>query len=460
MSDLERMILEQMDPRQIDVFGRLGYTPHARQLEFHNATEDEVLFGGSRGGGKTRSLVMEGLKLSIHHPGMRSLIIRQSFPQLRSTIVAELAKIGFARRAFGAQWNDSTMTLRFPNGSTLQCGYVSALTDLSQYQGTEHDALLIDELSLLIPEALPILRETLRGHNVIGVRATTNPGGPSHSAVKAEFVDATEKGRIVATADDGRTRRYIPSTVYDNLANVGVNYLAILEGIADPARRKAMLEGDFDAFGGQVFSEWNARRHVVPPIPKGLPLSWMRWSGIDYGFAAPFSYERFALDNDGRAWLEYEIYEKGLSPAQQAERIMECEEIANLFEVRHVIDPATSAQVYAGGLSIQGMYSVAGLTTIPGNNDRLAGWQTIHKYLAEGPLCLYHRAVKNQGNWPSETCPMLHVIDGAAPNFVRELAGAPYDPHKVEDVDTKASDHAIDAGRYALHYIGSAFRFF
>jgi hypothetical protein len=49
---------------------------------------------------------------------------------------------------------------------------------------------------------------------------------------------------------------------------------------------------------------------------------------------------------------------------------------------------------------------------------------------------------------------MLHVLDGCAPNLVRTLPALPYDPHRVEDVDTKADDHAADAARYLLHMLG------
>ena len=111
-----------------DVFGKLRYKPTGTRQLFHEATEDEVLYAGGRGGGKTRALVMEGVRLAVHYPGVRVLVIRRSYPQLKATVVGELAKVGFCKR-LGAQWNSSEMELRFPNGSLLKCGYVDALSD-------------------------------------------------------------------------------------------------------------------------------------------------------------------------------------------------------------------------------------------------------------------------------------------------------------------------------------------
>ena len=117
--------------------------------------------------------------------------------------------------------------------------------------------------------------ETLRSSNplvpVRWLRATANPGGPSHAYVRSHFVDATDDGRKVITDDQGRTTRFIRSSVFDNEKHVGRKYIAILEGIEDPARRKSMLEGDFNAFFGQVFQEFDPTRHIVPRKDVHIP---------------------------------------------------------------------------------------------------------------------------------------------------------------------------------------------
>jgi hypothetical protein len=443
----------------VDVFGKLRYKPTEKQTLWHQATEDEVLFAGGRGGGKTKALVMQALRLCAHFPGIRVLVIRRSYPQLKATVVAELAKVGFAKR-LGGQWNASDLELRLPNGSLLKLGYIDALADTAQFQGTEWQCLMIDELGLMIPEALPILRETLRSSNpaipIRWLRATANPGGPSHAYVRAHFIDATDDGRKVVTDEQGRTTRFIRSSVYDNVQHVGRGYVKILEGIEDPARRKSMLAGDFNAFFGQVFQEWDSTRHIVGPRKDvHIPAEWRRWCGIDYGFSAPWVALWLAIDNDGRAWAYREMYERGLSPAEQARRILEAEQRASECSVVHWIDPSTAAQVHAGAPSIQMMYATEGLGTVPADNNRLAGWQAVHAYLAEGPLCSFHAAARARDEWRGDACPKLHVVEGTCPNLVRTLPALPYDPIRVEDVDTKADDHVADALRYCLHSLSA-----
>lgn len=451
---LARAMRQTIRPDREDVFGKLRYRPTPKQQLFHEATEDEVLLAGGRGGGKTRALVMEAVRLCVVYPGIRVLVIRRSYPQLRATVVGELAKVGFCKR-LGAQWNSTEMELRFPNGSLLKCGYVDALVDTAQYQGTEWQVLMVDELGLMIPEALPILRETLRSSNpaipIRWLRATANPGGPSHAMVRSHWVDATDDGRKVITDETGRSTRFIRSSVFDNEKHVGRKYIAILEGIEDPARRKSMLEGDFNAFFGQVFQEFDPTRHIVPRQDVHLPASWRRCAGIDYGFAAPWAVLWAALDNDGRLWGYREFYERGVSPTDQARRILEAEARAKETGVTHWIDPSTQAKLHADAPSVFDMYAMAGLGCALGNNDRLAGWQAVHSYLAEAPICQYHAAQRERDEWRGETCPRLHVLEGTCPNLVRTLPALPYDPIRVEDVDTKAEDHIADAARYLMH---------
>lgn len=455
---LARALRQTIDPSSIDVFGKMRYKPTPKQQEFHDATEFDVVFGGSRGGGKSVGLLMEGIRRCVHHPGLRALALRRTYPELKATLLAELARYGFARR-LGATWNGGDYELRFPNGSVLRFGYCDSLADTARYQGTSWGLLLIDELTLMVPGCVEILRETLRsgdeGATVIGIRSSCNPGGPSHTTIKTNYVEATEYGSHVVTDEHGRTVRYIPAKVTDN-PHVGKDYVKVLEAIPDPARRKAMLDGDWSAFGGQVFAEWSQHRHVVPRGAVSLAPAWRRWCGIDFGFAAPWCALWAAQDGDGRWWVYREEYQKGLSPTEQAERILDIERQTH-EEVIHFIDPSTVAKA-TGGLSVSEMYAIAGLGCALATNDRLPGWQSVHAALADGPLCLYHQDLAEKGEWSGDSCPMLHVLDGAAPNLVRTLPDLPYDTVRVEDVDTKVEDHAADALRYLIHSTGSTAR--
>jgi len=456
MTVFGRALADSLDPQGIDAFKALKYKPTPKQAEFHAAQEFDVVFGGSRGSGKSLAVLMEGIAKCVHVPGLRALGLRRTYPELRATLLLELAKHGFAKK-LGCTWNGSEMVLKFTNGSVLQLGYCDSLSDTSRYQGTSWGLLLVDELTLLLPGCVEILRETLRsgdeGKSVIGIRSSCNPGGPSHTTIKVNYVEATDNGKNVVVDSHGRTVRYIPSRVFDN-PHVGKDYIRTLEAIPDVARRKAMLDGDWSAFGGQFFSEWSAHRHIVPRDAITLALGWRRWCAIDWGWSAPFCALWGAVDNDGRWWIFRELYQTLLSPAEQAARIMAAERKTG-EEVTHFIDPSTVAKA-TGGLSVQESYAQAGLGTALAVNDRIAGWQLLHAALADGPLCPYHMLLAERGEWTTDSCPRFHVLDGSAPNLVRTLPDAPYDKTRVEDLDSSCEDHAIDCARYLVASVASA----
>lgn len=446
-----RFIADALDPGGVDVFKLLHYKPTAKQAEFHAAQEFDVVFGGARGGGKSKALVMDAIARCARMPGLRALALRRTYPELRATLLMELARHGFAKK-LGCTWNGSELTLKFANGSLLQFGYLDSLTDVSRYQGTSWGLIAVDERTLMLPGAIEILRETIRsgdeGRSVIGLRGTCNPGGPSHTEIKTNYVEATEYGSHTAVDSHGKVVRYIPAKVSDN-PHVGRDYVRTLEAIPDPARRAAMLDGNWSSFGGQYFSEWNQFRHVVPRDAVTLGKGLKRWCGIDFGYAAPFCALWGAVDGDGRWWLYREIYQKGLRPEEQARRILEAERKAGEASVAHFIDPSTAAKP-TGGLSVQESYAIVGLGCAPAANDRISGWQLVHSALADGPLCPVHQLLADKGEWSTQTCPRLHVLEGSCPNLCRTLPDLPFDSTRVEDVDTRVEDHAADALRYMI----------
>jgi hypothetical protein len=399
------------------------------------------------------SLTVEAIKQAIKVPGLRCAVFRRSYPELYESILSNaLVKLDFAR-ALGARWNADAKVLTFPNQSSIRFRYAETLPDASHYQGGEYGLLCLDERAQFAPGVVEVLREGLRsgdgGRSVVGIRSTCNPGGASHTVVKTDYIEATDHGKNVVLDEQGRTIRFIPATVWDNIEHVSQAYVAELMSIKDPARRRAMLDGDFSAFGGQVFEEFSYDRHVVPRPTEALPKSWERWCGIDYGRRDPWAVLWMAIDNDHRVWLYRELYQTGVGVREQARRIMAIEAEAGELAVRHAIDPSTDNHL-TDGLSIYEEYAQEGLGCLKADNDRIGGWQLVHDVLADGPLCRWHEHQKEQGRWHQDTCPMLHVFDGTCPNLVRTLPDLPYDKTKIEDVDTKVEDHAADALRYAL----------
>jgi hypothetical protein len=451
---LEEQRQEAIRHSQMDVFGILGYEPSERQAEFHNATEQDVLYGGAAGGGKSYAIVMEAFKSAIRHPGIRILIMRRTFDELAESIFPVLAKHRYGLK-LGARWNGSEKELRFSNGSILRCRYLETAADASRRQGGQYQLLLVDEATLMPPGAVEVIKfERLRsgedGVPVLGTRMSCNPGGPSHGAVKTRYIKPTNYGQDVYTDDNGITVRFIPAKATDN-PHLDAGYFRNLDAIPDPDRRAAMRDGDWDRFAGMLFSEFNRERHTIPPIQ--LPSEWRRYEGVDWGYAAPWAVVFGVEDPDGRVWIERELYEAGVGEAEQARRILAAED--GLRPAARFADDAMWA-VMGDAKPMATVYAENGCLlekASKGPGSRIAGWQRIHSFLQEAPACYLHRDM----GWT--TCPRIHIFTTCA-NLLRELVDLPYATRgNVEDADTNASDHAADALRYLLLNVANVPRF-
>jgi hypothetical protein len=423
---------------------------------FHSATEDAVLFGGAAGGGKSLALCAEGIKWCARYPGFRVLLVRRSYDELAESILPALRRFSFAA-ALGGKWNGVKHELRFPQGSYFTLRYLETLDDASRRQGGSIQLLLVDEYGLMGPGIVDFLRyDRLRSDGtlpVIGMRATSNPGGASHGEVKALFIEPTDYGRKAYRADNGQTVRFIPAKSTDN-AHLDAGYLKRLDAIPDPNRRAAMRDGDWDTFSGAIFPELSQDRHVVEPMP--LPASWEKVNGIDWGFTKPWAVLYLAVDEDGRAWVYRELYATQVGERDQAERILAAEEAGENITARYSDDSMWAVRGDAKPLAE--VYAENGVWLTPagkGPGSRVQGWQRIHSYLAEMPACPHHRAK----GW--ETCPRIHIFSTCR-NLYTELKNLPYatTPGHLEDADPKAVDHAADALRYALLNIDGGAQFF
>jgi len=439
-----------------DTFALLRFAPNpgpqTRFLAGFDEPNTDQLYGGAAGGSKSTSLLLGALRACRRYPGLQAFWFRRTFPELRHSVLRLLARYGFGA-PLGCRWLKTEHELHFPNGSILTFAHAKNVEDATALQSGEIQLLLIDERTTIPPDVVDLLYSRVRsgvpGLPCLGIRSATNPGNVGHSRVRVEYVEATEHGAREIVDAAGRVRRFIQAKVSDT-PQLGPDYAASLQGLPE-AMRKAFLDGDWDVFAGQMFSEWRFVRHVLEPF--ALPQSWRRLGGIDYGYRAPSAVLWGAVDPDGRIWVTRELYKTQLGEKGLARAILEATPAGETPVF--AFDPSMAAKIGDAKPSAV-VLQEEGVALQAGDNDRLSGWQRVHTYLADGPACPHHRALASRGLWSGDSCPMLHVFSNCT-DLIRTLPALPHaDKGKLEDADTTAEDHLPDALRYLVMSVGTS----
>ena len=437
---------------------RVSYTPTPKQKMFHASKADELLFGGAAGGGKSKAVVMDALFRCLKYPKTHAYVFRRTYGELEDTVIRE------ARDSYPeglGKYNGARHEIVLPNQSVIHFRSCQHMQDMYAYKGVEIQWLYFDELTSFEQEIYDFLKTRLRARKSLKVRpcvrSTSNPGDIGHAWVKKLFVDAAPymemRESIVISRETGRRKRYrtqyIPSLVTEN-PYIGEDYLFQLEQKPE-ALRRALLYGDWNAFEGQVFTEWSDRpdhycdrlwTHVVEPFE--IPVTWPRYMSFDHGYAKPFSVGLWAVDPWGRAYRYREWYgcEKGranvglrLTPRQIAEGILQREsyEKENNLHIDRIADPAIFDRSRGDSVAqlMEPRDGAAGVYFRPGENNRLAGKMELHERL----------------RFDEEGKPKLYVFSTCR-DFIRTLPALSYSLRSVEDVDSDAEDHIYDETRY------------
>ena len=112
-----------------------------KQKAFIDAREDEVLFGGAAGGGKSFGQVADALIFALRYPGSKQLILRRTFAELDKSLI-RLSLSLYPKEIYS--FNSSSHCGKFINGSIIDFGYCAGELDVYQYQSAEYDVVRFD----------------------------------------------------------------------------------------------------------------------------------------------------------------------------------------------------------------------------------------------------------------------------------------------------------------------------
>ena len=404
--------------------------PFPPQEAFFRAKARRIAYGGARGGGKSFAMRAKLVLLALRYSGIQILLLRRSFPELRENHINPLR-----RWLHGiAHFRESTKEFIFPNGSRIKLGYLAEEADSLQYQGQAYEVIGMEEATQFTESQYYAMTEccrlsgAMREKFVPRMYFTMNPGGVGHAWVKRLFID-----RDYREGECAEDYVFIPSTVYDNryLLKENPEYVRNLESLP-PLRRKAMLEGDWDAFEGQYFTEFDRSRHELQPFE--IPKSWHRFAAMDYGLDMTCCLW-FAYPPDRSRLVVYrELHQPDLVLSDAARKIASATAGEELRYIAASPDLAGRRQdVGKTGFDIMAGVGLRGL--IPADNSRIPGWRRIREFLrAEGEDGAYFG------------------IFSSCPNLLRTLPRLTFDPVHTEDAAITPHEitHAPDALRYGL----------
>ena len=415
--------------------------PGPQEAAIRASFVDELFFGGARGGGKSEFLLGDFLSdVDTYGEHWKGVLIRRTYPELDEIL-------NRSRQIFRAAYPDAEYKVGrhewiFKNGATLKLRHLENEADADHFQGLEFSIILWDELtSWPDMRAYHKLKACLRSSAEIPtkrIRASGNPGGPNHNNVKAYFIDAAPESTIVE-GDDGMTRMYIRSLVTDNkiLLDKDPGYIKRLEGVGDEQLVKAWLEGDWDSFVGQYFTNWNEQKVAVPSFE--IPDHWPLFGGLDYGEAAPTSYGLYTVDYDGNVYRICEYYQANATASQHAANIAQmieaCPFTGGRYPQATYADPSMFVKRRLSEVinhSPADVFAEQGIFLSRANNDRITGWRVVNDAL-----------IKER----------IYCFNGWNDALMRTMPALPRSSRNPEDLDTTAEDHAADELRYAMMHV-------
>lgn len=358
------------------------------------------------------------------------MIIRKTYPELQENHINPMISMLNCYHTTPseriASYNDAKKNITFPNGSRILFRYCDTDKDAERFQGTEVDVLFIDEATHQSEERYKKLSACVRGVNNFPKRIylTCNPGGVGHQWVKRLFID-----RDYYENENADDYLFIQAKVTDNIALMenDPEYIKALQGLPEHLR-SAWLDGNWDAFIGQYFTDFKRDLHVSKPFE--IPKEWRRYRAFDYGLDRLACYW-IAIDSAKTVYVYKELCKSDLPISTACEHIKEMNGDDDIYMT--LAPPDMWSRSQETGRSKASLFNEYGVEVTKSSNNREAGWLAIKELL------------KTDANGISR----LVIFDNCT-ELIKCLPALQVDPKKPSDCATEPHDitHAPDALRY------------
>lgn len=379
----------------------LELKPNSKQQEFFlslPAGEDgfwEAFYGGEAGSGKTFTIVNLPLFMKCHEIyGFQGTIYRRSYPQIEESLVPESRK-WYPR--FGFQYNESNHVWRHPKTKAeIRFGFLEHEKDALKHDSAQYHYLAFEELTqfteFMYKYLLHRCRSDIAGWKPL-CRSVGTPGDIGNSWVKKRFVYPAREGfkPIEYLLPSGRLGRriFIKAHREDNidLLRNDPSYGDRLELLPSEALKRAKKYGDWDAFQGQVFTEFRDFKHPDEPDnalhviePFAIPEWWPKIIAIDWGFVHPNWVGWGAVSPNGEIviYREYMVTQTKIKEwGPVARRLSQNDG----YIARVVCDPSAFRDISADQTLAEQIADATGWNLEPADNDRIGGKLLLHELM-------------------------------------------------------------------------------
>ena len=444
-------------PRQAELLKAAGLYDWLENTGARGAAITDIIgYGGAAYGGKTYALLGLALVAAYAYPGVQIGYFRRTYSELEGA--GSAIHDAYEVYAGVAVARDSGRVWKFGDtGSALYFQHCENESDVFSYQSKQYDILIIDEATHFTWFQVDYLktRNRVSGDNGIPLPfmvVASNPGNIGHAWYMQMFgLDHIEnwltgkwsKPQEFSNPNNKKVLAYfIPSFIQDNIIGMerDPGYEKRLWE-SNPDTAEALIKGDWKVFSGMAFRQFDPDVHVIPF--KDLPRDWLKfpkWRAVDWGYNDPFCCLWAAKDPDnGRVYVYREVYEAGLTDAQQALSIIMNTPVEEGITITYGDPVSFNTRHNKNNLVYTSAdeYRENGVFIWNADNNRLNGKKKIDQMLA--PL--------NDGK------PGLMITDNCV-NLIRTLPKLARSQVNPEDVAQKQEDHPYDTLRYLVTNVG------
>lgn len=438
-------------PRTIRFSELAGFSPKQKVAYETSQRKRYTLYGGARGGGKSRLARWRALGFLLQHarthPGLEVGVFCESYRILRDRMIKPMLRE--FPKSLGT-YNDQNHEFRLDSAYGSGVIAFRNLDDTNNYLGVELAGIFVDQLEQSPPQVFLDLVGSLRwpGLEFLPFFGTANPGGIGHLWVKQLWIDRRYEGDFKDFAEFADDFAFVKALPTDN-SHLSQQYWTYLRS-QPPRRQRAWIHGEWDVFEGQVYSEWQDAVHVIPHRTKGP--GWRLFAGCDWGIKDQGVVA--IVGTDGRRleavgehlFRETDArqvgYECGLMmrEKQVVPEWIACD--AQMGEDGGTGGPTILEAFQYGLRDALGNQAPSCFKAPKGRGSRAARQSLLHELL---------RVPADEKGTPYVgALPQLRFVREGTPYLIRTIPALPYDDKNADDVDTNAEDHGYDALTYCL----------